>query len=55
MQSFMVLRLLRRFNPLIEHSLQATAQLNPEQLIAGHKVLSTYQRDYTSLTQGMSL
>ncbi len=51
----MVSTLPHHFNPLVKQSLQATAQLNPEQLIAGHKVLSTYQRDYTSFTQGMSL
>ena len=48
----MVWRLPSRFPPLMNEGLSTTAQLNPEQLIANHKIKSTYQEDYTGIQQG---
>ena len=41
------------FAPLEEGLLETTAQLNPEQLIADRKVVTTYQSDYIGTQQGI--
>ncbi len=44
----MMWRLPNRLEPLMSHSLQDTAQLNPDQLVRNCKALSTYQEDYVT-------
>ena len=51
-QGFMVWRLPSRFPPL-QDTLAKTAELDPDSLIAGYKIKSTYQEDYTGMQQGI--